>query len=185
MPSRRSWNIRANASPSAFSGPGHCSHAVIRTQPSSHTDGSPRCANHATSASSRSNSPNAKAATRRSRRVLPTVHTRNHGAPGLASKRPESQPSSRSLIAAQDATTAPPAPPSGKDHDLGGSGTGAVSADHGSFPVPARQTVHAVLPHTAYRRSSPAVFGLPAPVPEGPGRDDGSMKASQAQVVWG
>jgi len=53
------------------------------------------------------------------------------------------------------------------------------------FPVPARQTVHAVLPHTAYRRSSPAVFGLPAPVPEGPGRDDGSMEADQAQVIRG
>ena len=53
------------------------------------------------------------------------------------------------------------------------------------FPVPARQTVHAVLPHTAYRRSSPAVFGLPAPVPEGPGRDDGSMEAGQAQVIRG
>jgi hypothetical protein len=57
------------------------------------------------------------------------------------------------------------------------------SADHGPFPVPARQTVHAVLPHTAYRRSSPAVFGLPAPVPVGPGRDDGSMEAGQAQVI--
>src|SRR3954468_9293582 len=28
------------------------------------------------------------------------------------------------------------------------------------FPAPARQSVHAVLPHTAYRRRSPAVFGL-------------------------
>jgi hypothetical protein len=29
-----------------------------------------------------------------------------------------------------------------------------------SFPAPARQTVHAVLPHTAYRRRSPPAFGL-------------------------
>jgi hypothetical protein len=29
------------------------------------------------------------------------------------------------------------------------------------------------------------VFGLPAPVPEGPGRDDGSMEADQAQVIRG
>lgn len=27
------------------------------------------------------------------------------------------------------------------------------------FPAPARQTVHAVLPHTAYRRRSPPAFG--------------------------
>jgi hypothetical protein len=26
------------------------------------------------------------------------------------------------------------------------------------FPAPARQTVHAVLPHTAYRRRSPPAF---------------------------
>ena len=29
------------------------------------------------------------------------------------------------------------------------------------FPAPARQTVHAVFPHTAYRRRSPPAFGLP------------------------
>jgi hypothetical protein len=29
-----------------------------------------------------------------------------------------------------------------------------------SFPAPARQTVHAVLPHTAYRRRSPPAFDL-------------------------
>ena len=51
------------------------------------------------------------------------------------------------------------------------------------FPVPARQTVHAVLPHTAYRRSSPSAFGLPAPGLEGPGRDDGSIKDDQAQLA--
>src|ERR671913_189289 len=28
------------------------------------------------------------------------------------------------------------------------------------FPAPARQSVHAVLPHTAYRRRLPAAFGL-------------------------
>jgi hypothetical protein len=27
------------------------------------------------------------------------------------------------------------------------------------FPAPARQSVHAVLPHTAYRRCSPPAFG--------------------------
>src|SRR4051794_41409735 len=34
---------------------------------------------------------------------------------------------------------------------------GPISAP---FPAPARQSVHAVLPHTAYRRRSPAVFGF-------------------------
>src|SRR3954471_8451378 len=33
---------------------------------------------------------------------------------------------------------------------------GPISAP---FPAPARQSVHAVLPHTAYRRRSPAVYG--------------------------
>jgi hypothetical protein len=28
------------------------------------------------------------------------------------------------------------------------------------FPAPARQSVHAVLPHTAYRRRSPPAFGF-------------------------
>jgi predicted amidohydrolase YtcJ len=68
------------------------------------------------------------------------------------------------------------------DLSLGGSGTGAVPLC-GPFPVPARQTGHAVLPHPAYRRSSPAAFGLPAPVPEGPGRNDDSMEAGQSQVI--
>jgi hypothetical protein len=54
---------------------------------------------------------------------------------------------------------------------------------HGPFPVPARQTVRAVLPHTAYRRSSPAVFGLAAPVSEGSGRNDGPIEADQAHPV--
>ena len=49
------------------------------------------------------------------------------------------------------------------------------------FPAPARQTVHAVLPHTAYRRSSPAAFDFPGP--KRPGRDDDSIKADQAQMV--
>ena len=94
--------------------------------------------------------------------------------------------------------------PNHPDHDLGGSGAGAVA--NGSavglallpgfprgqlslqpwpvslpFPAPARQTVHAVLPHTAYRRSSPAAFGFPGP--KRPGRDDDPIKADQAQVV--
>src|SRR3954463_15076335 len=34
---------------------------------------------------------------------------------------------------------------------------GPISAP---FPAPPRQSVHAVLPHTAYRRRSPAVFGF-------------------------
>jgi hypothetical protein len=57
------------------------------------------------------------------------------------------------------------------------------SVRHGPFPVPARQTVRAVLPHTAYRRSSPTAFGLPTPVPEGSGRNDGSIEADQAHPV--
>src|SRR6185369_5264374 len=90
------------------------------------------------------------------------------------------------------------------DHELGGSGAGAVA--NGSavglallpefprgqlslqpwpvslpFPAPARQTVHAVLPHTAYRRSSPAAFDFPSP--KRPGRDDDPIKADQAQMV--
>jgi hypothetical protein len=54
-----------------------------------------------------------------------------------------------------------------------------------SVSSPARQTVHAVLPHTAYRRSSPAAFGplLATPVPEGSGRNDGSIEADQAHLV--
>jgi hypothetical protein len=51
------------------------------------------------------------------------------------------------------------------------------------FPVPARQTVHAVLPLTAYRRSSPAAFGFPGA--HWPGWDDDSIEADQAQVVRG
>ena len=39
-------------------------------------------------------------------------------------------------------------------------GRGAISAP---FPAPACQTVHAVLPHTAYRRSSPAAFSVSRP----------------------
>src|SRR6185312_16100395 len=91
-----------------------------------------------------------------------------------------------------------------EDHELGGSGAGAVA--NGSavglallpefprgqlslqpwpvslpFPAPARHTVHAVLPHTAYRRSSPAAFDFPGP--KRPGRDDDPIKADQTQVV--
>ncbi len=39
-------------------------------------------------------------------------------------------------------------------NDLVGSGTGAV-ASGAPFPAPARQTVHALLAHTAYRHRSP------------------------------
>ena len=72
-----------------------------------------------------------------------------------------------------------------RERQVGGSGTGAVPPGRGPFPVPARQTVHAVLPHTAYRRSSPAAFGplLATPVPEGSGRNDGSIEADQAHLV--
>ena len=94
--------------------------------------------------------------------------------------------------------------PQHQDLNLGGSGAGAVA--NGSavglallpefprgqlslqpwpvslpFPAPARQTVHAVLPHTAYRRSSPEAFDFPGP--KGPGRDDDPIQADQAQVV--
>jgi hypothetical protein len=51
------------------------------------------------------------------------------------------------------------------------------------FPVPARQTVHAVLPHTAYRRSSPAAFDFPGP--QRPGRDDDPIETDRAQVIRG
>src|SRR3954454_3052490 len=72
----------------------------------------------------------------------------------------------------------------GKELPHGGSGAGAVALPGGRsrshegravsrrvvllrgrgqvapFPAPARQTVHAVLPHTAYRRRSPPAFGV-------------------------
>src|SRR6185369_4498648 len=52
----------------------------------------------------------------------------------------------------------------------GASGTGAVFAS-GPFSrsPPVKPCVHAVLPHTAYRRSSPSASSLPGPVPEGLG----------------
>src|SRR3954454_21064729 len=37
------------------------------------------------------------------------------------------------------------------------------------FPPPARQTVRAVLPHTAYRRRSPPAFGVPRQARKGLG----------------
>jgi hypothetical protein len=49
------------------------------------------------------------------------------------------------------------------------------------FLVPAHQTVHAVLPHTAYRRSSPAAFDFPGP--RRPGPDDDPIETDQAQVI--
>src|SRR4029450_1883769 len=58
--------------------------------------------------------------------------------------------------------------------------TGARPQIGPPLPAPPRQTVRAVLPHTAYRRSSPATFGLAAPVPEGSGRNDGPIEADQA-----
>jgi hypothetical protein len=57
----------------------------------------------------------------------------------------------------------------------------AVTVADAPFPVPARQTVHAVLPHTAYRRSSPAAFDFPGP--HRPGRDDDPIETDQAQVI--
>ncbi len=50
------------------------------------------------------------------------------------------------------------------------------------FPAPARQTVHAVVPHTADRRSSPAAFDFPGL--KRPGRNDDPIKADQAQMVF-
>jgi hypothetical protein len=61
----------------------------------------------------------------------------------------------------------------------GAPGTGAVFAS-GPFSrsPPVKPCVHAVLPHTAYRRSSPSASSLPGPVPEGPGRgDEGGCQA--------
>ncbi len=49
------------------------------------------------------------------------------------------------------------------------------------FPASARQTVHAVLPHTAYRRSSPAAFDFLGP--ERSGWDGDPIEADQAQVI--
>src|SRR5215469_14012019 len=68
------------------------------------------------------------------------------------------------------------------DHRLGvGSRAGAVAK--APFPAPARRTVHAVLPHTALRRSSPPAFGRCPPGPERPGGDDGSAQGDQPEVV--
>src|SRR6185437_9846223 len=66
----------------------------------------------------------------------------------------------------------------------GAPGTGAVFAS-GPFSrsPPVKPCVHAVLPHTAYRRSSPSASSLPGPVPEGPGRDDDG--SCQAQAIAG
>jgi len=52
------------------------------------------------------------------------------------------------------------------------------------FPAPARRTVHAVLPHTAHRRPSPAVFGNKRPPgPIRPGSDDEPVEVDQAEMV--
>jgi len=53
------------------------------------------------------------------------------------------------------------------------------------FSAPPRGTVHAVLPHTAHRRSSPSAFGCGPPVPEGPGGDDGPEEAGETKTVTG
>jgi pimeloyl-ACP methyl ester carboxylesterase len=53
----------------------------------------------------------------------------------------------------------------------------------GPFPAPARQTGHAVLPHPAYRCSSPGGIRSAPPVPKWSGRNDGSIEADQAQVI--
>src|SRR4051794_41819399 len=53
------------------------------------------------------------------------------------------------------------------------------------FPAPARQSVHAVLPHTAYRRRSPAGFGLSPPGLAGPGGETVPVKAARANPVRG
>ena len=48
---------------------------------------------------------------------------------------------------------------------------------------PVKRCVHAVLPHTPYRRSSPSASSLPEPVPEGPGRDDdGGCQARRCRI---
>src|SRR4051794_7087570 len=52
----------------------------------------------------------------------------------------------------------------------------------GFLPPPPR-SVHAVLPHTALRRSSPPAFGSLAPRPVGSRRDDGAVEADQPDLV--
>src|SRR5215210_7098455 len=52
-----------------------------------------------------------------------------------------------------------------------------------SFLPPPPRSVHAVLPHTALRRSSPSAFGSRSPRPVWPWRDDGSVKADQPHPV--
>ena len=70
-----------------------------------------------------------------------------------------------------------------------GSARGAWTArqswpDWSGFLSPPHRSVHAVLPHTALRRSSPSAFGsFPSPGPVGPGRDDGSGEVDQAHAV--
>src|SRR6478609_8374300 len=51
------------------------------------------------------------------------------------------------------------------------------------FPIPARRTVHAVLPHTAHRRRSPPGIRCHPPGPERPGCSNNSVKADQPEVI--
>ncbi len=65
---------------------------------------------------------------------------------------------------------------------LVGSGTGAVTLSR-SVSSPARRTGHAVLPHPAHRRPSPAVFDRSPPGPVRPGSDDDSVEVDQSERV--
>ena len=56
-------------------------------------------------------------------------------------------------------------------------------ADWCRFPPAPHRSVHAVLPHTAHRRSSPSAFGSLTPGPVRPGRGDGSVQADQSIAV--
>jgi hypothetical protein len=56
-------------------------------------------------------------------------------------------------------------------------------ADWCRFPPAPHRSVHAVVPHTAHRRSSPSAFGSLTPRPVRPGRSDGSVQADQSVAV--
>jgi hypothetical protein len=68
----------------------------------------------------------------------------------------------------------------------GGSGTGAVSAGYGavSSPRPSIPGMRFSLTRLT-DVPSPSAFGLPAPGPERPGRDDDPIKDDQAHMVRG
>jgi len=64
---------------------------------------------------------------------------------------------------------------------------GAINLHRGLAPPSCwscrAHTVHAVLPHTALRRSSPPAFGFTSPRPVRTWRDDGSVEVDQPEAV--